>query len=268
MIGCRMGSALRVDLNCDAGEGFGPWRMGDDAALLDVVTTVNIACGFHAGDPLIMRRTVAMAAERGVAIGAHPGTNDLWGFGRRGVGGERPEDLATMVVYQIGALQAVAEVEGASVGHVKLHGALSNAAAVDAGLAGVMAAALHTLDPTLAWLVPSGSAMQSAGEAAGLPTIGEVFADRAYDDDGNLVDRRVAGAVLHDPADVAGRALAMVRDGAVTSVSGARVPLRVESVCVHGDTPGAVECARALRRALEGAGIDVRPFAQDARARS
>lgn len=256
-----MGNALRVDLNCDAGEGFGPWRMGDDAALLDVVTTVNVACGFHAGDPLIMRRTVAMAADRGVAIGAHPGTNDLWGFGRRGVTGERPEDLATMVVYQIGALQAVAEVEGASVAHVKLHGALSNAAAVDAELATAFGAALHALDPTLAWLVPSGSEMEAAGAAAGLRTVSEVFADRAYDDDGDLVSRRVPGAVLHDPADVAARAVAMVREGAVVSTNGRRVSLRVESVCVHGDTPGAVESARAVRRALEGAGIEVRSFA-------
>jgi 5-oxoprolinase (ATP-hydrolysing) subunit A len=254
-------SAREVDLNCDAGEGFGPWRMGDDEALLDVVTTVSIACGFHAGDPLIMRRTVAQAAERGVSVGAHPGTNDLWGFGRRGVLGERPADLATMVLYQVGALRAVAAMEGAAVTHVKLHGALSNAAAVDAELAGALADALHGLEPRLAWLVPAGSAMEAAGASAGLTTVSEVFADRGYDRRGNLVDRRRPGALLTDPDAAAARAVAMVRDGTVSSVDGWALHLRAESVCVHGDTPGAVDCARAVRHALEAAGVVVRPFA-------
>jgi UPF0271 protein len=173
-----------------------------------------------------------------------------------------------MVVYQVGALQALAEVEGAGVGHVKLHGALSNAAAVDAELSGAVAAALHALDPTLAWLVPSGSEMETAGAAAGLRTVAEVFADRAYDDAGDLVDRRLPGAVLEHPDEVAARALTMVREGAVASATGRRVELCVESVCVHGDTPGAVACARAVRRALEGAGVEVRPFVPPARARS
>ena len=256
-----------VDLNCDAGEGFGPWRMGDDDALLDVVTTVNIACGFHAGDPLIMRRTVASAVARGVAIGAHPGPNDLWGFGRRGVAGERPDDLATMVVYQVGALVAIAAGEGAAVSHVKLHGALSAAAAADGELAAAIAAALRRLDPALAWLVPSGSAMEAAGAGEGLRTVREAFADRAYAADGRLLDRGLPGAVLAEPDAIATRAVAMVRDGGVQASGGEWIPLAVESICVHGDSPGAVAAARAVRRALEGDSVAVRPFAELLRGR-
>ena len=251
----------RVDLNCDAGEGFGPWRMGDDAALLDVVTTVNIACGMHAGDPLIMARTVRMAQQRGVGVGAHPGPNDLWGFGRRGVAGEPPEDLATLVAYQVGALQAVAAQEGAQVTSVKLHGALSNAAAVDAALAAAVARTLRAVDSTLIWLVPAGSAMVAAAEGAGLRIASEVFADRAYDDDGNLVSRRLPGAVIADPAVCARRAVQMVVDGAIESAGGRRLAMRADTVCVHGDTPGAVESARAVRAALEAAGVELVPLA-------
>ncbi|HET9050348.1 MAG TPA: 5-oxoprolinase subunit PxpA [Candidatus Dormibacteraeota bacterium] len=250
-----------VDLNCDAGEGFGPWRMADDDALLDVVTTVSIACGFHAGDPLIMRRTVAAAVLRGVAVGAHPGTNDLWGFGRRGVAGEDAESLATMVVYQVGALAAIAQAEGARLTHVKLHGALSNAAAADAELASAVASALRRLDASLAWLVPCGSAMAAAGAAAGLRTVGEAFADRGYTADGRLVDRRAPGAVLDDPDVVASRAVAMLAEGGVRAGGGEWVPLAVESLCVHGDSPNAVAAALAARRALERAGVEVRRFA-------
>ncbi len=251
----------RVDLNCDAGEGYGPWRMGDDAALLDVVTTVNIACGLHAGDPLIMARTVRMATERGVGVGAHPGPNDLWGFGRRGVAGERPDDLATLVAYQVGALIGVAAQEGARVTSVKLHGALSNAAAVDAELAAAMARAIQAVDASLLWLVPAGSAMVAAGERAGVRIASEVFADRAYDDDGNLVPRSVAGAVIDDPATCARRAVQMVVEGGVASRNGTPLRLRADSVCVHGDTPGAVAAARAVRAALEGAGVVLSPLA-------
>ncbi len=252
---------LVVDLNCDAGEGYGAWRMGDDAALLEIVSSVNVACGFHAGDPLIMRRTVALAARRGVAVGAHPGPLDLFGFGRRAVDGEPVDDLATMVLYQVGALRAVAAAEGVPITHVKLHGALSNRAAVDPELAGAVAAALLRLDPGLTWLVPSGSAMGEAGDAAGLRVVAEVFADRAYAADGTLVPRSVPGAVIDDPGAVADRALAMATGAAVIAVDGSRVPLAVESICVHGDTPGAVACARAVRGRLEGAGFRVAPFA-------
>ncbi len=251
----------RVDLNCDAGEGYGPWRMGDDEALLDVVTTVNVACGFHAGDPLIMARTVAMAQRRGVGVGAHPGPNDLWGFGRRGVAGESAGDLATMVAYQVGALAGIAAQEGARVTSVKLHGALSNAAAVDADLAAAVARSIRAVDASLVWLVPSGSAMVGAGERAGLRVASEVFADRAYDDRGNLVSRRVPGAVIEDPQRCAERAVRMVLDGGIESIDGARVALQADSVCVHGDTPGAVAAARAVRAALEAAGVTLAPLA-------
>jgi UPF0271 protein len=252
--------AARVDLNSDVGEGFGPWRMGDDESLLEVVTTVNVACGFHAGDPLIMARTVALAKERGVAVGAHPGLNDLWGFGRRRIEGDAPEDVAAMVVYQVGALRGIAARAGVQVGHVKLHGALSNAAATDARLADAVAEALHDLDAELTWLVPGGSEMAAAGERAGLRTVHEVFADRAYDDAGDLLPRSLPGAVIDDPDQVAARAVAMVRDQGVRTATGALVPLRVESICVHGDTLGAVAAARLVRSRLETAGIEVATF--------
>jgi UPF0271 protein len=254
-------AVARVDLNCDAGEGYGPWRMGDDAALLDVVTTVNVACGLHAGDPLIMARTVRLAAGRGVAIGAHPGPNDLWGFGRRDVSAEPADELATLVAYQVGALQAVAAQQGARVTSVKLHGALSNRAAVDGALAAAVAASIRAVDASLVWLVPAGSAMVAAAERAGLRCAAEAFADRAYDDDGNLVPRNVGGAVISDPQQCAARAVRMVVDGAVESHHGRRVALRADSVCVHGDTPGAVAAARAVRAALEAAGVEVAAFA-------
>ena len=253
-------SLRTVDLNADLGEGYGPWRMGDDEALLDIVTTANIACGFHAGDPLIMRRTVALAAQRGVAVGAHPGLNDLWGFGRRHMSGERPEDLATMVVYQVGALRAIATAEGVRVGHVKLHGALSNAAAVDEELAGAIASALRSFDAELRWLVPSGSAMTAAAAAEGLVAVAEAFCDRGYDDNGDLVPRSRPQALLEDPDEIAARAVQMASSGSVTSISGRRLPRPVESLCVHGDTPGAVAAARAVRTALTEAGITVTHF--------
>ena len=253
-------SRLRVDLNSDIGEGFGPWRMGDDAALLEVVTSANVACGFHAGDPLIMDRVVDLAARRGVAVGAHPGINDLWGFGRRSIAGDRPEELATMVAYQVGALGAIAWRRGVRLGHVKLHGALSHAAGRDPELAAAIAAALAGVDPSLTWLVPAGSAMAATAKAAGLAVAHEVFADRGYGDDGELLPRSAPGAVLDDPGEVAARAVAMVLDGAVPTVANRRLLLPVESICVHGDTPGAVAAARAVRVALESAGVSVGPF--------
>jgi UPF0271 protein len=251
----------RVDLNCDAGEGFGPWRMGDDDALLDVVTTVNVACGLHAGDPLIMARTVRAARDRGVGVGAHPGPNDLWGFGRRDLSREPVGDLATLVAYQVGALQAVAAAEGVAVTSVKLHGSLSNRAAVDAPLADAVAQSIRAVDAGLIWLVPAGSAMVQAGERAGLRVAEEVFADRAYETDGTLVSRSVPGAVISDPRQCANRAVWMVTEGGIQSVGGKFVPLRADSVCVHGDTPGAVAAARAVREALEKAGVELVPLA-------
>ncbi|HEY2703492.1 MAG TPA: 5-oxoprolinase subunit PxpA [Candidatus Dormibacteraeota bacterium] len=250
----------RVDLNSDLGEGFGPWRMGDDEQLLQVVTTTSIACGFHAGDPVIMARTVALARRHGVAVGAHPGTLDLYGFGRRRFSGEPPDELATMVVYQVGALGALAAREGVRLRHVKLHGALSNAAAVDVDLADAVAEAICALDPLLAWLVPSGSEMGLAAQRYGLRAVHEVFADRGYDDDGNLLLRDRPGALLTDTGEVVERALRIVEAGAVVSVSGRVLPLRCDSLCVHGDTPGALATARGLRAGLEAAGVTVAAF--------
>ena len=253
--------AARVDVNSDLGEGFGPWRMGDDERLLEVVTTANVACGFHAGDPVIMARTVALARSHGVAVGAHPGHLDLYGFGRRRISGEPPDELATMVVYQVGALRAIAAREGVRLGHVKLHGALSNAAAVDPLLAGAVAGAIRDLDPGLAWLVPSGSEMAAAAERCGLRAVHEVFADRGYDDEGDLLPRDRPGALLTDTGEVVERALRIVEAGAVMSTSGRVLPLPCDSLCVHGDTPGALATARALRAALEAAGVMVASFA-------
>jgi UPF0271 protein len=255
-----MRRVARVDLNCDAGEGWGSWRMGDDEALLDVVTTVNIACGLHAGDPLIMARTVRLAAARGVGVGAHPGPNDLWGFGRRDLTGEPVEDLATLVSYQVGALQAVARQQGASVTSVKLHGSLSNRAAVDAVLAAAIARTITRVDQSLIWLVPAGSAMVDAAADAGLTSASEVFADRAYDDAGNLASRSMPGAVIEDPMRCAERAVQMVLSGAIESTSGRSIPLRADSVCVHGDTRNAVSAARAVRAALEAVGVEIAPL--------
>jgi 5-oxoprolinase (ATP-hydrolysing) subunit A len=250
-----------IDLNCDMGEGFGVYRLGDDAAMLDIVTTASIACGFHAGDPLIMYETVRLAKERGVAVGAHPGFLDLWGFGRRTIKGERPEDVAKLVAYQIGALQAIAEAVGHKVTHVKIHGALHNMAAADVELALTIGRMIAAVDRSLIWLVQAGTAQERAAETLGLPLASEVFADRAYADDGTLVSRNQPGAVIHDPAQAARRVLEMVEDRAVRSLSGRRIPVRIDTVCVHGDTPAAVAMAAEIRRTLESAGVPVRPFA-------
>ena len=246
-----------VDLNCDLGESFGAWTLGADAEVLASVTSANIACGFHAGDPGIMKRTVRLAREAGVAVGAHPGLPDLAGFGRREmqVSGDEAHDL---VLYQVGALAAVARAEGVRLDHVKPHGALYNMAARDRPLADAVALAVRSFDPSLVLFGLAGSMLIEAGEAAGLQVASEVFADRAYDADGRLVSRGSPGAVVHDPSAVVERAIAMVRDGAVTAVDGSRVPVRADTICVHGDTPGAADLARRLRRGLEGAGVAVR----------
>lgn len=250
-----------IDLNCDMGEGFGPWRMGDDAGMLDIVTSANVACGFHAGDPVIMTETARLAREKGVRIGAHPGFNDLWGFGRRPIGGDSPRDLERMVAYQIGALMGCAALAGHRVGHVKAHGALYNLAAVEPAAAGAIAAAVKAVDAGLVFVVPPASALERAAEAAGLRVAREAFADRTYEDDGTLTPRAVAGAVIHDADAAARRVVRMVQDGGVESRSGRLLPIVADTVCVHGDTPSAVAMARAIRQALADAGIAVAPLA-------
>ncbi|WP_342238920.1 LamB/YcsF family protein [Inquilinus sp. OTU3971] len=244
-----------VDLNCDMGEGFGAWEMGDDSAMLEIVTSANVACGFHAGDPIVMRRTLTLARDRGIGVGAHPGFLDLWGFGRRVIQGETPEDIEAHVVYQIGAIQGMATSVGHRVTHVKAHGALSNVAMVEDAVALAIGRAIKSVDPTLAYMVLPGTALERAAVELGLPVVREVFADRTYEDDATLTSRKVAGSVIHDPEAAAERVLRMVEEQAVTSRSGKRIPVPVDTVCVHGDTPGAVGIARRIRERLEQAGI-------------
>jgi len=248
-----------VTLNADLGEGFGPWRMGDDDALLGIVGAANLACGAHAGDPLIMRRLAARAAALGVGLGAHPGFDDRQGFGRRRVE-ITPEEAAALLAYQVGALRGVAATVGARVGHVKPHGALYTMAAEDAALAGALAGAVHAIDPRLILVGPDRSALARAAADLGLPFAAEGFADRAYLPDGRLAPRSAAGAVIHDPAECARRAVRMVRDQAVDTLGGGRLPLRVDTVCLHGDTPGALAVARAVREALETEGLRLTPL--------
>jgi UPF0271 protein len=246
-----------VDLNCDMGESFGAWRMGADAAVMPHVTSANIACGYHAGDPAVMRSTVRLAREHGVAAGAHPGFPDLVGFGRRELS-VTPAEVEGLVLYQVGALAAIATAEGMPMSHVKPHGALYNMAAKDRALSDAIARAIAAVDRRLVFFGLAGSVMLAAGRDAGLRVAAEGFADRAYLRDGTLAPRAMPGAVITEEAAVVARALRMVKDGVVTTPDGHDVPLDVQTLCVHGDTPGAPALARALRRALEGAGIVVR----------
>ncbi|AKU17740.1 LamB/YcsF family protein [Luteipulveratus mongoliensis] len=252
-------TVTEVDLNADMGESYGAWVLGDDLALLDVVTSANVACGFHAGDPSTLVRTCRAAAQRGVVIGAQVGYRDLAGFGRRFID-VAPEDLYADVIYQIGALDAVARSQGTRVRYVKPHGALYNTVVHHAGQAAAVVRAVRDLDATLPLLGLADSALLAAAERVGIRTISEVFADRAYTAGGTLVPRREDGAVLHDPDEVAERAVAMVTTGEVLSQDGEDVQVDAESVCVHGDSPGAVAMATAVRAALEDAGVTLRPF--------
>ena len=245
-----------INLNADLGESFGAWQMGDDPALLQIVSSANLACGFHAGDPLIMRSTVRLALAQGVSIGAHPSFPDLQGFGRRAMQ-LTPAELEATILYQVGALQAMATTEGGRVTHVKPHGALSNIACADAAIAATVARAVRSLDPALILLAPAHSELARAGEAAGLPVRYEVFADRAYLDDGQLMPRSRPGAVLHDPRQCVDHVLAMLSEQAIIAASGHRLPTRIDSICVHGDGPEAVASARQIRQALEQAGYQL-----------
>ncbi|MFI9810993.1 LamB/YcsF family protein [Saccharothrix variisporea] len=243
-----------MDLNADLGEGFGRWALGDDAGLLEVVTSANVACGFHAGDPLIMRRTCELAAARGVAVGAHVGYRDLAGFGRRFVDVE-PAVLTADVLYQLGGLDACARAAGTRIAYVKPHGALYNALVTHEAQADAVVDAVRAFDPGLPVLGLPGAVWLKRAEVAGLPVRFEAFADRAYTALGTLVDRRRPGAVLHSAAEIAERCVEIALDGRVRSVDGHFVRLRVDSICVHGDTPGAVAIARAVRDALTAAGV-------------
>jgi 5-oxoprolinase (ATP-hydrolysing) subunit A len=248
-----------IDLNSDLGEGFGAWTMGDDTAMLDVVSSANVACGFHAGDPTIMLATARAAASRGVAVGAHVAYRDLVGFGRRPVQ-VTPDELHADVVHQLGAMAAAARVAGTTVTYVKPHGALYNTACADPVQADAVTRAVADVDPSLAVLALPGSELLRAAERHGLRTVTESFADRAYEPDGSLVSRSTAGAVLHDPDVVAARVLRMATEGVATAVDGSDIPVRADSVCVHGDSPDAVAMARAIRALLTEQGITIAPF--------
>ncbi len=249
-----------IDLNCDLGESFGAWKMGNDAEMLKIVSSANVACGFHAGDPLVMHDTLVLAKENGVGVGAHPSFLDLWGFGRRPIHGEKPEDIEKIIVYQVGAIQAVARSVGHAVTHVKTHGSLGNMAAVDPALATAVARAIRTIDPNLIFVVMPGTEAERAGEQLGLRLAREIYADRTYDDSGNLTSRKQPGAFVHDPDEAAQGVLRMVREQAITSTNGKRIPVRIDTVCVHGDNPAAVATASKIRETLRQAGVAIRPM--------
>ena len=248
-----------VDLNADLAEGFGVWELGDDTAMLDIVTSANLACGFHAGNPVGLARTCRAAAGRGVRIGAQVGYFDLAGFGRRRID-VAPAELTADVVYQIGALQALARTAGSELGYVKPHGALYNTIVTDRDQARAVAEAVHAVDPGLPVLGLAGSVFFAEAERLGLRTVAEAFADRSYQPDGSLVPRGAPDAVLRDPGLIAERALAMVHNGEVTAVDGTVIRIEVESVCVHGDSPGAVGIAGAVRERLLAGGVDLEAF--------
>ena len=258
----RAADRVVVDLNSDLGEGFGIWKLGDDDALLDVVTSANVACGFHGGDPTIMRHVCEQAVSNGVAIGAQVGYRDLPGFGRRHIDMD-PRELVNDVIYQIAALDGFARVAGSRVSYVKPHGALYNTIVNDTSQAVAVAEAVSRYDSTLPVLGLPGSEWLRVAARSGLETVPEAFADRAYTPQGHLVSRRLAGSVLHDPDVIVRRCLQMVRDGTVTAVDGTVVENHPRSICVHGDTPGAVEIARAVRAGLTEAGVELRPFTPD-----
>jgi UPF0271 protein len=249
-----------MDLNSDLGESFGRWVLGDDEAMLDLVTSANVACGFHAGDPSTLRRTCASAARRGVAVGAQVGYRDLAGFGRRFID-VPPDDLAADVLYQLGALDGLCRVAGIAVRYVKPHGALYNTAVHHAGQARAVVDAVRDYDSALPVLGLPGSELLRAAERAGLRTVTEFFVDRGYTPQGTLVPRSEPGALLDDADAVAERVLRMVTDGTVTAIDGTEVAVRAESVCVHGDSPGAVGMARAVRDRLAAEGVTLAAFA-------
>ena len=251
-----------IDLNSDLGESFGPWPMGDDASLLKIVSSANVACGFHAGDPDVMATAMRTCVENGVGIGAHPGFPDLQGFGRRRMSIPHGT-LANGVRYQLGAAQAMAKAVGGAVRHLKLHGALSNMASEDETMARACYEAALSIDPEIIIMVLAATAQQDAVQSLGCRWAGEIFADRAYNDDATLVDRSKPGAVLHDPEVAGGRIVRMLEAGAIITESGKHIPTRIDTICLHGDSPSAVAMASAVRVSLEGHGIEVRKFTGD-----
>lgn len=251
---------MPIDLNSDLGEGYGPWTMGDDAAMLDIVSSANIACGFHAGDPAGLLSVLRQAAARGVAVGAHVSYPDRVGFGRRSMD-VAPDDLTADVIYQIGALQGLARAAGTRVTYVKPHGALYNTIAGDARQADAVIAGIKAVDPSLVLMGLAGAPVLDRARAAGLTVVAEAFADRAYTATGALVSRRQPGAVLHDPDLIAARMLRLATEGVLEAEDGSILRLEADSICVHGDSPGAVAIAAKVRDALVAGGVTIAPFA-------
>ncbi len=248
-----------VDLNADMGESFGPWNMGDDESLLKIVTSANIACGFHAGDPDVMAQTMIQAAENNVGIGAHPGFPDLQGFGRRNM--KIPHDsLRNLVRYQLGAAMGVAKAVGTKVRHLKLHGALANMCSVDIDMARACYQGALDVDPDIIIMVLAVTKQEDAVRELNCKWVGEIFADRAYNDDGTLVDRSKPGAVIHDPELAGPRIVNMVQEGAIITESGKRLETSIDTICLHGDGPAAVQIARSVRENLIAGGVDVTKF--------
>jgi 5-oxoprolinase (ATP-hydrolysing) subunit A len=253
--------AVSINLNADMAEGFGAYDIGNDDEILKIIKSANIACGMHAGDPTVMQRVVKRAIEDGVSIGAHPGFNDVWGFGRRRMD-MRPDDLEYLTAYQIGALQALASYAAARVTHVKPHGALNNMAAENGDYAMAIGRAIKIVDRELVYVALAGSEMEKAGRKLGLRVAREGFCDRQYDDDGNLTSRKIPGSVLKDPNTVQEQVVRMVLEGEIVSRNGKLIKTQVESLCVHGDEPTAISTARAAREGLEAAGVKVVPLTE------
>ena len=255
---------MKIDINCDMGESFGAYTLGLDEEVIKYITSANIACGYHAGDPLVMERTIELAKEHGVSVGAHPGFPDLMGFGRRNIDATLPE-IKGYMVYQIGALQAFAKAQGLKVAHVKPHGALYLMAVEDEKISQAVVESIASVDKDLIFVALAGSKgekMTKIGEKVGLRVAYEAFPDRAYTPDGTLVSRRQPGAVIKDPDVVAQRALMMAQEGKVVAIDGKEIPFRPETLCVHGDTPGAVNLVKKIRQALTEAGVEVIPLSE------
>jgi UPF0271 protein len=253
---------MRIDINSDMGESFGAYSIGHDAGLMRSITSANVAAGFHAGDPSVLRDTIRLAKANGVAVGAHPGFPDLVGFGRRDLN-VTPKEAEDFVLYQIAAVAGVARAEGVTVQHVKPHGALFNMAVRNAELSAAIARAVAAFDKSLILFGLPGSEILAAGRAAGLRVAAEVFADRAYEPDGSLASRRKPGSVIHDPEKVVARAVRMATERSVVAIDGTVVPLEADTICVHGDTPGSDDLAAKIRAGFEAAGVQVRPVGAD-----
>jgi UPF0271 protein len=251
-----------IDLNCDLGEGFGRYAMGDDAAMLEIVSSVNVACGFHAGDPDIMAERAAQTLEKGIALGAHPSFDDLRGFGRRRIHGIPAKELHNLIIYQVGALMGLARSVGQTVAHVRAHGALGNMTDEDPEMAKTLAGAVAAMNANLALMTMPGCAADKAAQAAGLKVARQAFADRAYNDDGSLVSRSQPGAVLDDTRAATERVIRLAEEGVIESINGKTLQLDARGVCVHGDSPAAVQMAESIRTALENRGLTIKPHTE------